>query len=247
MEAGKHVYVQKPLAWSVRETRVLREVAKRTGVVTQMGNQGHSSKEASQINEWIEAGIIGPVREVRIWTNRPIWPQGIARPLDATQLARSAYLLLQCQEHGARCVVALTMIDEAKTATPEPAALAALLGCEVIAVTARTRLGLPQLTAAIERAIKSDARPLWRWERSNGVARVRLIGELTASRECIEPVCLNPHLAEAKRVRANPRGRGVPRRRRESQTRSSHSHGRRQLCGGNRRTVGWTMLNRSKS
>ena len=87
MEAGKHVYVQKPLAWSVRETRVLREVAKRTGVVTQMGNQGHSSKEARQINEWIEAGIIGPVREVRIWTNRPIWPQGIARPFDAAQLA----------------------------------------------------------------------------------------------------------------------------------------------------------------
>jgi predicted dehydrogenase len=52
-----------------------------------MGNQGHSSKEARQINEWIQAGIIGPVREVRIWTNRPIWPQGIARPLSPEELA----------------------------------------------------------------------------------------------------------------------------------------------------------------
>ena len=45
-----------------------------------MGNQGHSSDDARLINEWIEAGVIGPVREVRVWTNRPIWPQGIPRP-----------------------------------------------------------------------------------------------------------------------------------------------------------------------
>ncbi|HZD05904.1 MAG TPA: Gfo/Idh/MocA family oxidoreductase, partial [Longimicrobiales bacterium] len=73
MEAGKHVYVQKPLTWCVREARVLAETASRTGVVTQMGNQGHSSDEARLINEWIQAGLIGPVREVHVWTNRPIW------------------------------------------------------------------------------------------------------------------------------------------------------------------------------
>src|SRR5688572_18733136 len=80
MEAGKHVYVQKPLTYSVHEARVLRDTARRTKVVTQMGNQGHSSNDARLINEWIGAGIIGPVREVYVWTNRPIWPQGIARP-----------------------------------------------------------------------------------------------------------------------------------------------------------------------
>jgi predicted dehydrogenase len=80
MEAGKHVYVQKPLTWSVHEARVLAETARRTGVVTQMGNQGHSSNDARLVNEWIQAGLIGPVREVSIWTNRPIWPQGIPRP-----------------------------------------------------------------------------------------------------------------------------------------------------------------------
>jgi predicted dehydrogenase len=81
MRAGKHVYVQKPLAATVHECRVLARTADETGVVTQMGNQGHSSDTARVINEWIQAGVIGPVREVHIWTNRPIWPQGVPRPL----------------------------------------------------------------------------------------------------------------------------------------------------------------------
>jgi hypothetical protein len=82
MQMGKHVYVQKPLTYSVHEARVLRDTARRTGVVTQMGNQGHSTDDARRINEWIEAGVIGPVREVHVWTNRPIWPQGLPRPAE---------------------------------------------------------------------------------------------------------------------------------------------------------------------
>jgi predicted dehydrogenase len=83
MQLGKHVYVQKPLAWSVHECRVLRDMAlKNPKLVTQMGNQGHSSEGARQINEWIAAGVIGKVREVHVWTNRPVgfWPQGVPRP-----------------------------------------------------------------------------------------------------------------------------------------------------------------------
>ncbi len=81
LDAGKHVYCEKPLTWSVHEARVLRETARKNPkLVTQMGNQGHSSHEARLINEWIQAGIIGPVREVYVWTNRPIWPQGVPRP-----------------------------------------------------------------------------------------------------------------------------------------------------------------------
>jgi predicted dehydrogenase len=82
MQLKKHVYVQKPLTHSVHEARTLRALAKSTGVVTQMGNQGHSSNDARLINEWIQAGLIGPVREVQVWTNRPTgwWPQGIPRP-----------------------------------------------------------------------------------------------------------------------------------------------------------------------
>ena len=80
MQAGKHVYVQKPLTWSVEEARMLRDLAADTGVVTQMGNQGHSMDEGNLVLEWIDAGIIGPVREVYVWTNRPIWPQGLPAP-----------------------------------------------------------------------------------------------------------------------------------------------------------------------
>ncbi|HET7631338.1 MAG TPA: Gfo/Idh/MocA family oxidoreductase [Gemmatimonadaceae bacterium] len=87
MLAGKHVYVQKPLTYSVYESRVLRATAAKTGVKTQMGNQGHSGDGARLINEWIQAGVIGTVREVHVWTNRPWgwWPQGIPRPQKATE------------------------------------------------------------------------------------------------------------------------------------------------------------------
>ena len=83
MDLGKHVYVQKPLTWSVHEARVLRQTAlANRKLVTQMGNQGHSSEGARLINEWVQAGVIGPVHEVYVWTNRPLgyWPQGIPRP-----------------------------------------------------------------------------------------------------------------------------------------------------------------------
>lgn len=87
MDLGKHVYVQKPLAATVHETRLLQAAAARTGVVTQMGNQGHSADDARRINEWIAAGVIGPVSKVLIWTNRPIWPQGVPRPATYGQAA----------------------------------------------------------------------------------------------------------------------------------------------------------------
>jgi predicted dehydrogenase len=92
MDLGKHVYVQKPLTASVHEARVLRESAlAQPKLVTQMGNQGHSSDEARLINEWIQAGLIGAVHEVRVWTNRPIqfWPQGLPRPTGALPPAAS--------------------------------------------------------------------------------------------------------------------------------------------------------------
>jgi predicted dehydrogenase len=82
MELGKHAYIEKPLTWSILEARVLRETAARTKVVTQMGNMGHSSEGAALVNEWVQAGLIGQVKEVNVWTNRPLgfWPQGVPRP-----------------------------------------------------------------------------------------------------------------------------------------------------------------------
>ncbi len=86
--------------------------------------------------------------------------------LDATQLARSAYLLLQCRELGLRCVGALTMVDEAGAAAPDAKLLATALGCEIVPVTARTRHGLTELTAAIDRARHADRRATWKWQPS---------------------------------------------------------------------------------
>jgi predicted dehydrogenase len=80
MRLGKHVYGQKPLAQTIYEARYLRDLAHETGVITQMGNQGSASDGLRRGVECIQAGIIGQVHEVHIWTNRPIWPQGIARP-----------------------------------------------------------------------------------------------------------------------------------------------------------------------
>jgi predicted dehydrogenase len=80
IERGKHVYVQKPLTHTIGEARQLKAAAARAGVVTQMGNQGHANEGTRLVREWIEAGVIGTVREIDVWTNRPVWPQGIAWP-----------------------------------------------------------------------------------------------------------------------------------------------------------------------
>ena len=82
MERGKHVYCQKPLTYTVDESRRLAAAAAASGVVTQMGNQGHSGDDGRRVVEVVRAGVLGPVREVLAWTNRPNgwWPQGVALP-----------------------------------------------------------------------------------------------------------------------------------------------------------------------
>ncbi|QAY75262.1 Gfo/Idh/MocA family protein [Sphingosinicella sp. BN140058] len=81
MERGLHVYVQKPLTYSVREGRMLLDLAaKNPKLVTQMGNQGHSGDDGRRVVELVRGGLLGAVREVHVWTNRPVWPQGEARP-----------------------------------------------------------------------------------------------------------------------------------------------------------------------
>lgn len=77
MERGKHVYVQKPLAHTIWECRLLAENAAKYKVATQMGNQGYSNEGTRQCAEMIWSGEIGNVTEVHAWTNRPIWPQGL--------------------------------------------------------------------------------------------------------------------------------------------------------------------------
>jgi predicted dehydrogenase len=80
MKLGKHVYCQKPLTHSVFEARTMRETAAKMKVVTQMGNQGSAEPGLRRAVEIIQAGVLGPVRQVHVWSNRPIWPQGMDRP-----------------------------------------------------------------------------------------------------------------------------------------------------------------------
>jgi predicted dehydrogenase len=93
MSLGKHVYVQKPMCWSVHEARHLAKKAKdNPKIVTQMGNQRHSLDVSRRGIEYVLNGALGEIREVHVWTNRPFgfWPQGIPRPApikgDAAQL-----------------------------------------------------------------------------------------------------------------------------------------------------------------
>src|SRR6185312_2893643 len=71
----KHVYCQKPLTHDVYEAFLMRHEAKKYGVCTQMGNQGTAANGLRKAVEMVQAGEIGQVREVHVWTNRPIWPQ----------------------------------------------------------------------------------------------------------------------------------------------------------------------------
>jgi predicted dehydrogenase len=80
MQRGIHTFVQKPLTHSVTEARILRDAAKKAGVITQMGNQGHAGEGIRLISEWLADDAIGQVDEVYCWTNRPVWETGMDRP-----------------------------------------------------------------------------------------------------------------------------------------------------------------------
>lgn len=80
MRMGKHCFCQKPLTRTLYEARLMGQVARDMKVATQMGNQGTADSKLRRAAAWLKAGVVGTVREVHVWTNRPIWPQGIPRP-----------------------------------------------------------------------------------------------------------------------------------------------------------------------
>lgn len=81
MRMGKHIYCQKPLTQTVWEAREMRRLANEKKLSTQMGNQGSAGAGLRRAIEVIQAGVIGAARELHVWSNRPIWPQGLARPM----------------------------------------------------------------------------------------------------------------------------------------------------------------------
>lgn len=80
MALGKHVFVEKPMAHTVEEARIMAKVAAEKKLVTQMGNQGHAAEGTRLLKEWYQAGVLGEVTEIHGWTDRPIWPQGVSAP-----------------------------------------------------------------------------------------------------------------------------------------------------------------------
>jgi predicted dehydrogenase len=84
LERGLHVYCEKPLTRTIYEARRLCEVARASGSITQMGQQGHAMEGSRRAVEVIRSGVIGDVSELHVWTDRPAgwWPQGIERPTE---------------------------------------------------------------------------------------------------------------------------------------------------------------------
>jgi len=80
LNMGKHCFCQKPLVQTVHEARIVRQLAKEKNLATQMGNQGSATSGLRRAVEVLHAGVIGKPRELHVWSNRPIWPQGLARP-----------------------------------------------------------------------------------------------------------------------------------------------------------------------
>ena len=80
MAMGKHCYCQKPLVQTVWEARQLRKLAVEKKLATQMGNQGTAGSGLRRAVEIVQAGVIGNPVELHVWTNRPVWPQGLDRP-----------------------------------------------------------------------------------------------------------------------------------------------------------------------
>ena len=96
IKRGKHTYTQKPLTHTVYEARVLKKAAQEHKVATQMGNQGQATDEVRRLREMIWDGVIGPIHEVHVWTDRPnngmfrtYWPQGINRPSDTPPMPQN--------------------------------------------------------------------------------------------------------------------------------------------------------------
>ncbi len=85
MRMGKHCFCQKPLTHTIYEARLMARVAKEKKLATQMGNQGTAESGLRRSAAIIRGGALGTVKEVHVWTDRPIWSsQGIPRPKAAS-------------------------------------------------------------------------------------------------------------------------------------------------------------------
>jgi len=80
MRAGLHCFCQKPMTHTLQEARLMAEVAREKNLATEMGNQGTAESSLREAAAIIRSGALGPLKEAHVWTNRPVWPQGLDRP-----------------------------------------------------------------------------------------------------------------------------------------------------------------------
>lgn len=90
MRLGISCYTQKPLTRTIYEARLLAQVAKETGVCTQMGNQGTALDSSREAIAQIQSGVLGTLKEVYAWSNRPVWAQGPDRRMDMAKFSAQA-------------------------------------------------------------------------------------------------------------------------------------------------------------
>ena len=91
MNLGKHCFCQKPLTRSLFEARVLGKLAKNKKIATQMGNQGTANVDLRKGAAILQSGVLGKITEVHVWTNRPVWPQGLARPTETVAVPNTLH------------------------------------------------------------------------------------------------------------------------------------------------------------
>ena len=90
MRLGISCYTQKPLTRTIYEARLLAKVAAETGVCTQMGNQGTALDSSREAIAQLKSGVLGPLKEVYAWSNRPVWAQGPGRRMDIAKFSAEA-------------------------------------------------------------------------------------------------------------------------------------------------------------
>ncbi len=91
MRLGASCYTQKPLTRTIYEARLLATVAKETGVCTQMGNQGTALDSSREAIAQLKSGVLGTLKEVYAWSNRPVWAQAPGRRMNMGKFAAEAF------------------------------------------------------------------------------------------------------------------------------------------------------------
>ncbi len=90
MRMGISCYTQKPLTRTIYEARLMAKVAAETGVCTQMGNQGTALDSSREAIAQLQSGVLGDLKEVYAWSNRPVWAQGPGRRMTMEKFAAQA-------------------------------------------------------------------------------------------------------------------------------------------------------------